>query len=369
VLTVILAVVGTLLLIDGGLTLVWQEPLSSLYAQFAQDRLNGDLQALDRRAPSAAARRALAAAPGAGPRMEYLARDLQSRVHTGDAVGKIHIPRIGANFVTVAGTNEAALRKGPGIYDNTSFPGEHGTVAIAGHRTTYLAPFRRLNELAKGSRVSVDMPYGHFEYVVQRHQIVAPTEVSVLASVGTDQLVLTACHPLYSAAKRWVVFANLVSSVPLGAALNPAGPVAVDVPAPLPDVLLGNNAPGASSSPAPAGTQADELLLGPHAARKHAVRHVAPATPSPVAPIHVAAPLPRALATERSLPHASSPGSARRPAVSAPSPHQGSSAPAPQHTTRAQERPGGAAPSVGQPGPGSSSSESAPPQTTLVPGG
>ncbi|MGI8557554.1 MAG: class E sortase, partial [Solirubrobacteraceae bacterium] len=273
-LTVIMAIGGSLMLIDGGLTLLWQEPVSALYAHFAQDRLNGDLRALDRAPPSAAERQALAAQSGPGPRMALLARQLQSTARTGSAVGQIHIPHIAANFVVVAGTDVAALRKGPGIYAQTSFPGMPGTVAIAGHRTTYLAPFRRINELVKGNRISIDMPYGRFTYVVQRHRIVAPTQVSVLSSVaGINQLVLTACHPLYSAAKRWVVFASLVSSEPRGAALGSAPVPSVPTPTPAPAqpsapdlsagaMLLGNAQHASPPALVPGQARASDLLFG-----------------------------------------------------------------------------------------------------------
>ena len=107
------------------------------------------------------------------------------------------------------GTDPAALRRGPGIYDHTPFPGVPGTTAIAGHRTTYLAPFRHIDELGPGDDIEVDMPYGRFDYAVERKLIVSPTDVWVIHRVDHDRLVLSACHPLYSAAQRWAVFARL----------------------------------------------------------------------------------------------------------------------------------------------------------------
>jgi sortase A len=82
-------------------------------------------------------------------------------------------------------------------------------VAIAGHRTTYGAPFRRVDQLERGDRIELRMPYGRFTYVVERTRIVPPTELSVTDRVAFDRLVLSACHPLYSAAKRIIVFAEL----------------------------------------------------------------------------------------------------------------------------------------------------------------
>ena len=89
-------------------------------------------------------------------------------------------------------------------------------MAIAGHRTTYGAPFRKLDELETGDRIEVAMPYGRFVYAVERKRIVPPTATWVTQRVRHDRLVLSACHPLYSAAKRIVVFARLVDTKPRG---------------------------------------------------------------------------------------------------------------------------------------------------------
>jgi sortase A len=218
-LSTVLIVAGTLLIADAGLTLAWQEPLSALYARLTQNQLSGDLNKLETAPPTALERRALARLPGEARRLRFLARALRHRVDDGGALGRIAIPRIGAKYVFVAGTDPAALRKGPGHYPATPLPGEPGTVAIAGHRTTYLAPFRHIDRLRRGDQITLRMPYGRFTYAVQQTRIVPPTEVSVTRRVGYDRLVLSACHPLYSAAKRIVVFARLERTEPLGAAL------------------------------------------------------------------------------------------------------------------------------------------------------
>jgi len=84
-----------------------------------------------------------------------------------------------------------------------------GTTAIAGHRTTYGAPFRKINEIEDGDEIRVELPYGAFTYEVQKHAIVDPGDVEVVDSIGYERVVLTACHPLYSAAQRYVVFGRL----------------------------------------------------------------------------------------------------------------------------------------------------------------
>jgi sortase A len=218
-LSTVLIVAGVLMLTDAALTVFWQEPVSGVYAHYVQNALGDDLTKLERSDPDAGERAALAA-PRSGPRrMAFLARRLRATARPGDAVGRIRIPKIDADFVVVAGTDTASLRKGPGIYDGVPFPGAPGTTAIAGHRTTYLAPFRRIDELAKGDEITVEMPYGRFTYEVERQRIVKPTEVSVIDRVAFDQLVLSACHPLYSAKRRIIVFARLIGAQARGAAV------------------------------------------------------------------------------------------------------------------------------------------------------
>ena len=126
------------------------------------------------------------------------------------------MPAIGVSSVVVAGTGASSLRLGPGHYPGTPLPGARGTVAIAGHRTTYGAPFRHLDELARGDRVELRMPYGTFVYRVEQRRIVPPTALWVTRRASYDRLILSACHPLYSAAKRIVVFARLIDKRPRG---------------------------------------------------------------------------------------------------------------------------------------------------------
>jgi sortase A len=209
-LSTLLIVSGTLLLADAGATLVWEEPVSSLYAQFQQGDLQGQLDRLERVKPTPLEEKALKKLPDPKRRLAFAARSLDRRTHEGDAVGKILIDRIGLSSVVVEGTDAGDLRKGPGHYPGTPLPGQRGTVAIAGHRTTYGAWFRRLNQLDPGDTVELSMPYGRFTYAVQQRKIVPPTATWVTHRVGYDRLVLSACHPLYSAAKRIVVFAKLV---------------------------------------------------------------------------------------------------------------------------------------------------------------
>jgi len=214
----VLIISGALMLADAGLTLAWQEPASGVYAWIVQDRLSDDLRTLENADPGELERRALRTLEGDRRRMAFLARALKRQADRGDGVGRLRIPAIDASFVVVDGTDANSLRKGPGIYDETPFPGAPGTVAIAGHRTTYAAPLRDVDDLRSGDAITVELPYGRFSYEVQQTRIVEPSEVSVIRRVSYDRLVLSACHPLYSAAKRIVVFARLVQAEPRGAA-------------------------------------------------------------------------------------------------------------------------------------------------------
>jgi sortase A len=219
VLSAVLIAVGALAVIDAGVTFFWQEPISALYAKLRQDHLSGTLRKIEHAPPTPVERRALAHLPSEHTRIAFLARELQRHAAAGNAVGRIRIPSIGVSFVMVNGTSTAALKNGPGIYSDTRFPGIAGTTAIAGHRTTYLAPFRHIDALRKGSSIVLDMPYARFSYTVIGQRVVAPTDVrAAVDNVGYTRLVLSACTPLFSAAQRILVFARLASTVPLGAA-------------------------------------------------------------------------------------------------------------------------------------------------------
>ena len=141
----------------------------------------------------------------------------------GEPIGILTIPRIDVERVVVEGVNKADLKKGPGHYPGTPLPGQAGNSGIAGHRTTYGAPFNRIDELVPGDEVKVATPQGEFTYEViaapgqpangQAWYTVTPDQVEVLADMGDDRLTLTACHPKYSAKQRIIVHAVLRSPV------------------------------------------------------------------------------------------------------------------------------------------------------------
>ena len=134
--------------------------------------------------------------------------------HAGEAIGRIVIHRIGLNMVVVDGTDESSLKKGPGRDLRTYMPGQNRLVYIAGHRTTYLAPFSHIDAIRPGDVITLEMPYATFTYRTTRHRIVAASNLAVLRSPRHELLELQACHPRFFATHRYIVYAQLVAMTP-----------------------------------------------------------------------------------------------------------------------------------------------------------
>lgn len=214
----VLILSGLLLVVDAGVTLLWQEPVTAVIALIKRGEINRRL--VDR--PLTLTRldnRVLAGITNTDGRIAFYARLYARRATTGEQIGTIHFPALHASYAVIQGTDTASLEMGPGHYPATAFPGVPGdTVAIAGHRTTYLAPFRYLNDLKPGDLIVLSMPYARFTYRVQVQRIVTPTSLWITANKGYERLVLSACNPLYSASQRIAVFASLYEQEPLGQA-------------------------------------------------------------------------------------------------------------------------------------------------------
>ncbi|WP_311922909.1 class E sortase [Microbispora sp. H10836] len=141
-------------------------------------------------------------------------------VRLGDALALLRIPRLGAGyrFAVVEGVGPAELRKGPGHFPGTALPGQVGNFVLSGHRTTYAAPFNRLDELRRGDDIVVDARDARYTYEVTRKEVVEPGEVDVVDPVPghpgrrptTAVMTMTTCHPEFSAAQRLVVQGVLV---------------------------------------------------------------------------------------------------------------------------------------------------------------
>jgi sortase A len=214
----VLIISGLLLVIDAGVTLLWQEPVTAMIGAIERSNINKRFLSYESAPLTDLDRHTVAKLTTMSQRIAYLSRQEARQVGNGDAIGRIDIGRIHADYDVVQGTDASSLEKGPGHYPSTPLPGVGQTVAIAGHRTTYLAPFRHIDELKTGDKIVLTMRYARFTYVVQYHQIVKPTALWVTRNMGYDRLVLSACNPLYSAAQRIIVFARLQEMQPLGAA-------------------------------------------------------------------------------------------------------------------------------------------------------
>jgi sortase A len=211
---------GTVLIAAGLLTLVWafvvwrwQDPFTALYTKWKQHELTSQYEKRARAfvppphaSSLAATRRSIARA----------AERYRASAQRGEAIGRIRIPRMGLNMILVNGTDHDTLTKGPGRDQRTYMPGENRLVYIAGHRTTYLAPFSNIDSLRAGDRVTLEVPYGTFIYSVTHHRIVAANDLSVLKSPPHELLELQACHPRFFASHRYIAYANLVRVEPRG---------------------------------------------------------------------------------------------------------------------------------------------------------
>jgi sortase A len=134
----------------------------------------------------------------------------QLRNETGP-IGRILIPGIGVDAVLMEGTGRKDLREGPGHWPETPLPGMGGNFVVSGHRSTYGAPFRKLDDLAPGDEIQVLLPYAALRYRVTRSMIVKPDDVQVVAPGGQEEIFLATCHPIYSARERLVVRGELAA--------------------------------------------------------------------------------------------------------------------------------------------------------------
>ncbi len=223
-----LMVVGALVIVYAGVILFWGDPITALYADWRQHEL---AHKFDDEWRNWQVDPAVAAAIQAHGQADARTRATELRVLRDDAArfshevkggqpfGRLTIGRIGLSVVVVQGTDWLHdLSQGPGHYTNTHFPGQGTTVAIAGHRTTFGAWFRHINDIKNGDWITLQMPYATFHYRVQYHQVVPNNDWKIIRPQGYERLVLSACHPLYSSSHRWIVYARGMSATLKGGA-------------------------------------------------------------------------------------------------------------------------------------------------------
>ena len=173
----VLMALGVLAVIWGFVVWQWGDPATGLYTRWQQRQLRAELSEVQRRYKPVTPKPASTANPAAEraavtAAIRRQAERLRTETHKGDALGRIHVRRLGLNMVVVDGTDHDSLERGPGIDRRTHLPGQGQLVYIAGHRTTFGAPFSRIDRLRPGDRIELEMPYGTFTYRVSSHVIV-----------------------------------------------------------------------------------------------------------------------------------------------------------------------------------------------------
>jgi sortase A len=220
-------ILGTLMVVGGVLTLLWvvvvwqwQDPFTALYTRWEQHRLASSYdERFTKFHPLRPSDDSLAAERLT---IEREAARYRRDSKEGEAIGRIKVPRLGLNMILVNGTNEATLQKGPGRDLRTYMPGQGQLVYIAGHRTTYLAPFSHIDSLRAGDLVTLELPYATFVYRIGWHRIVPSDDLAVLKSHGREVVILQACHPRFFATHRYLAYALPVRVEPrVGPAYSP----------------------------------------------------------------------------------------------------------------------------------------------------
>ncbi len=219
---------GVGLLIFVAWTVLWGDPFTRVQEARAQGRLE---KALNQRDAQFATGQ-LSSQESPDPRItRVMARRYRRTLALGDAAATLEVPHIHLKKVVVFGAGPDQLAKGPGFYVQSTMPSSGGAVAIAGHRTTHGAPFLDIDQLRIGDHIYVTVPYGTFDYVISKKRVIQPTDWSILQPGAAERtaaaarvqqgatahcprascefLVMTACHPKYSAAQRYVVLAQL----------------------------------------------------------------------------------------------------------------------------------------------------------------
>ena len=205
VLSTVIVLAGVVLI---GWTVVvwqWQDPFTYLLMKREQQALAERYeQRLATYRPYAG--RALSSRPT----ISEEARRYRRASGRGAPIARLRIPRLALNIVVVNGTDSDWLKKGPGRHLSTFMPGEGKLSYIAGHRTTYGAPVSDIDDLERGDRLVMELPYATFVYGVTGRRIVPASYVKALESRGREELALQACWPRFFATQRIIVYARPV---------------------------------------------------------------------------------------------------------------------------------------------------------------
>lgn len=223
----VVRLLGTLLLAAGVASLAWafavwrwEDPVTSLYGEYRQRQLASEYEQRIRALPPPAPPRRSGSAASLDEVLAAIAVQATSYRHSlgqGEPVGRIRIPKLGLDAIVTNGSDAASLRNGPGRDGRTFMPGEGELVYVAWHRTTYTAPFSRIDRLRRGDVVVLEVPYATFEYGISRHEVVRKDAVDRLQSRGREELRLQASHPRFLSSHRYLAYALLQRVRPRGA--------------------------------------------------------------------------------------------------------------------------------------------------------
>ena len=240
-----LARIGGTLMMVGGVCMVawvvlvwqWQDPFTALYTKYEQHKLASSFahKFAEYRPPPAAVR-PVPTSPDGSVSVDAERRNVaaaatayRKTLHQGEPVGRLIVPRLGLKTIVINGTSHDDLTRGPGRELHTFMPGQNELIYVAGHRTTYLAPFAHIDSLRPGDRVTLVVPYATFTYEITGHRIVPGDDLAVLRSHHREQLILQACHPRFFATHRYLAYARLVRVEPRHGqpyAVGASGPIA-----------------------------------------------------------------------------------------------------------------------------------------------
>jgi sortase A len=195
------------------------DPLTALYQKYEQRSLRSDYAESTQQFAAERNRILHVSSSAPAPQrtlqqathdLERLATAYRRHLNAGDAVGVLTVPALGLRTVVVDGTSSSSLKRGPGLDRRSYLPGQGELVYIAGHRTTYGAPFAHIDALKPGDPVYVELPYAKLTYRITGHRIVDANALGVLRTQGHEHLALQACHPRFFATQRYIADAELV---------------------------------------------------------------------------------------------------------------------------------------------------------------
>ena len=235
-----LRIAGTAMIVAGVLAVAWvlvvwqwQDPFTAIYTKYEQHKLASRYSHAfadykpPRVAPHAGVPRTSVAAEQ--ERVKAAADAYRRDLKEGEPVGRLVVHRLGLKSIVVNGTSHDDLTKGPCREMHTYMPGQGELVYVAGHRTTYLAPFAHIDALRPGDRIEFQLPYATFDYEVTGHSIVPADDLAVLKTHHKEVLALQACHPRFFATHRYIAWARLIEVEPRDGApysVGPSGPIA-----------------------------------------------------------------------------------------------------------------------------------------------